>query len=117
MVLPSHEIPYNKKAIIILDGLLIPDFLKRTMSLGHTFNHPDTSVSDMKRTMIEELLRIANLFNNIEDIVVTDPFSLKQSDNALIQDVKTKSWVRLLAQRRLLKELGSLQITSSLSNF
>lgn len=80
---------------MVLDGLVVPDFLLRTASLGHSFNHPDRGVDDVKRTMTEEFLRIANLFNNIEDIVVTDRRSLNSTVSDLIRDVQSRGRVHL----------------------
>lgn len=65
------NIPYNQKAVMVLDDLPVPKYVKRTVSLGPSFNHPDTGHKELKRTLTDELLFVCK---------PPDP-------NALIRDV------------------------------
>lgn len=85
--------PIDKKAILILDNIVAPERVKRTMSIGHTFNHQDSTICHVgrKKIMTEELLAAANVLNNYEEIGVGHQFELDTGIDAIICDIKNKS--------------------------
>lgn len=83
---------YNSKAIRILDDLIIPEYVKRTMSLGHSFNHPESGENEAKGLIMEELLAFSNLLvDHKGDMRVSHKVNLDEEVSNFIIMVKEKA--------------------------
>lgn len=89
-LLLDEDTSYNKKAIRILDNIDIPDFVKRTMSRGRSFNNPISKVVDTKRIMAEELLTVANLLvDHHGDLATYHKTELDADVQKLIKNIRS----------------------------
>lgn len=69
----------------------IPGFVKRTMSLGRSFNHTHDYDSEFKRVQAEELLSIANLIvDHDKELAVRDLSDYNDKIRILIDVIKNK---------------------------
>lgn len=99
---------HNMDAVIVLDNLIVPDYMRRTMSLGCGFNFQATSDVDIKRSKIEELICISKLNIWHPNMKISHQSELDNGIRALIDDVLMKDrnlhgrgemeWKRLISE-------------------
>lgn len=81
---------YNPDAVLILDNLVIPDYVQRIMGLGHGFNHFLTDPKSIRKYRIEELVCVANIDSGPLDINVSQKREFDAGIKELVKDVISK---------------------------